>query len=105
MLDYNLLVPYFQGKIRYAIILVLLFALLGVFFFIPPQHPFIIYFFVFGSSFFSFLFANIWLSKKDSFVFGSFVLMFLFLNTLVGYSNINTILLISFVLGIRFLIQ
>ncbi len=43
--------------------------------------------------------------KKDAALFALFIFLFLSLNAFLGFDVLNSILLLSFVLGIKFLIQ
>lgn len=45
------------------------------------------------------------LRKRDAGLLGIFVFLFLSLNAFLGFDLLNSILLLSFVLGIKFLIQ
>lgn len=74
-------------------------------FFVPPLSYFTILLFASLLSFFGFTLASFFLAKRDAVLAGLFLFFLLALDALLGFNLLNAILLLSFVLGVRFLIQ
>ncbi|MBI4974140.1 hypothetical protein HZC27_06040 [Candidatus Roizmanbacteria bacterium] len=80
-------------------------TLIGLIIFIPPTNIYIISLFIFFMTFTLFTLISLFLSRMDSLFAALFILLFFAVNSAVGFNLINMILLLSFVLGVRFLIQ
>ena len=80
-------------------------CLLGLVFFVPPINVYIIALFILFITVSVFVTTTLFLSRIDSLIISIFILLFCVINSAVGFNLINSILLLSFVLGVRFLIQ
>ncbi|OGK62315.1 hypothetical protein A2334_02160 [Candidatus Roizmanbacteria bacterium RIFOXYB2_FULL_38_10] len=88
----------------------LLLTILGCFIcysllFLEPNGFPIIFAFSICVSLFVFFLTTYFVKKKDSILLSIFLFILLFINASIGFNWLNTLLLLSFVLGIRFLIQ
>jgi hypothetical protein len=72
---------------------------------VPPHEPGAIPVFILAGTLCMVYLSSYFIRLRDSVLVGITVLFFLILNAYFGPNVLNTILLISFVLGIRFLIQ
>jgi len=86
-----------------AIVYFLLLA--GIFVFLPPKNFYYVFLFVLVVGLFSLSFLKIFLSRKNSFLATLFIMSFLIVNYLVGFSLLNTILLICLFITIKVLLK
>jgi hypothetical protein len=82
-----------------------LLLLIGVILFIPPKNAYYISLFIFVAFLFWLSFFKIFLSRKDSFLVTILVVSFLIINYLVGFSLLNTILLICLFITVKVLLK
>ncbi|MEK7078985.1 MAG: hypothetical protein AAB929_02850 [Patescibacteria group bacterium] len=95
-----------MNKHKKVLILTPLFLILLVLvILIPPNNVYIISSFIILFTLTLFNLTSLFLSRIDSLFIALFTLLFCFINYAVGFNFINAILLLSFVLGVRFLIQ
>jgi len=80
-------------------------TLLGLVFFVPPDDGYIVSLFIFVFICILFMLSSFFLSRIDSFLIALLAFLACVINYSVGFNILNTVLLLSFVLGIRFLIQ
>jgi heme/copper-type cytochrome/quinol oxidase subunit 4 len=96
---------FFGKKIRFWVLLTTVAALILLLTAVPPYQTGAVPVFILAVTLCTVYLSSYFMRLRDSVLVGITVLFFLILNAYFGPNILNTILLISFVLGIRFLIQ
>ncbi len=118
---YNLLGPDFQGGIYYFVMSILniiqqkkkstfLLFIMGciicwILYYVPPVNPMVIFLFINLISFWILLMGLFISDQRNAITAAILVFLLLTLNAIIGFNVLNSALLISFVLGVRFLLQ
>lgn len=89
----------------YFAIFLLLCSAIFLIIFVPPKNPYLIITFIFLVSYLTYLILLLLFTRKDSMFFCLFIFLFLFLSYVSGFNSITTVLLLSFVTGLRLLVK
>ena len=86
-------------------IILLGFLLAAIVFFVPPTHFVIVFAMIVISTYIVYLGASYFVIKKFQYIAALSIFLFLLINYLVGFDLINTILLLSFIIGMTVIVK
>lgn len=94
-----------KKKVKALAVVILFLATLSLFYFFPPTNIWIVITGIGVFSTFITLLTSYFVKSPYYFLIGIFIVLFLIMNYFVGFQILNTILLLSFIIGVIVLIK